>query len=92
MLRSCEKCLKNVICYLSLQHFTIHVISLHLQTNKNIQYVTGMHAILIYLTSYYKPGLSMTILRVGDKSPMQRGFFTNGVGDIACRRVSGQAI
>ena len=33
----------------------------------NIQYVTG---------------LSMNILRADDKSPVQRGFFTNSAGDL----------
>ena len=27
-------------------------------------------------------GLSMNILHVGDKSPMQQGFFTNSVGNL----------
>ena len=27
-------------------------------------------------------GLSMNILRAGDKSPVQRGFFTNSAGDL----------
>ena len=34
----------------------------------------------------YKPpvnsGLSMNILRAGDKSPVQRGFFKNSAGDL----------
>ena len=29
-----------------------------------------------------KSGLSMNILRAGDKSPVQRGFFTNSAGDL----------
>ena len=28
------------------------------------------------------PGLSINILRVGDKSPVQRGFFENSAGDV----------
>ena len=27
-------------------------------------------------------GLSMNILREGDKSPVQKGFFTNSAGDV----------
>ena len=36
-------------------------------------------------------GLSMNILRAGNKSPVQRGFFTYSAF-IACPRVSGQAV
>ena len=30
----------------------------------------------------HNTGLSMNILHAGNKSPMQRGFFTNSVGDL----------
>ena len=30
----------------------------------------------------HQTGLSMNISRVGDKSPVQRGFFTNSAGDL----------
>ena len=31
---------------------------------------------------YDQPGLSMNILCAGDKSPVQRSFFTNSTGDL----------
>ena len=35
-----------------------------------------------YIYIYIYKGLSMNILCTGNKSPMQRGFFTNSVGDL----------
>ena len=38
-------------------------------------------------------GLSVNILSAGDKSPVQRGFFTNSGGRFTARpRVSGRAV
>ena len=40
-----------------------------------------MH-LTFYAPEIVVPGLSMNILRAGDQSPVQRGFFKNRVGDL----------
>ena len=37
---------------------------------------------IAYKKSEYCSGLSMNILHAGDKSPIQRGFFTNSTGNL----------
>ena len=45
-------------------------------------YVEVENSSIVVLFLRIWTGLSMNILRLGDKSPMQRGFFTNSAGDL----------
>ena len=61
----------KVHMHIDLYHHDFHFLSAKTKINKSVLNLINLDA-----------GLSMKILRAGNKSPVQKGFFTNRAGDL----------